>query len=186
MEDREIADAAERRAPVMTNDGISHIPAPIPEQARAIREINILMRGEEVLVESAELIEHTLRHQARVATHAKNLGRLARQINACPVVTFEGATRGKEAVAGAVDDLLQLQRLHRNTGGTAMLVLSRKQDEKIIIGDSITLMVISIQGDKVRLGIEAPKDVSIHREEVYQAIQRERESHAHPSSAHAS
>jgi len=55
-----------------------------------------------------------------------------------------------------------------------MLVLSRKQDEKIIIGDSITLMVISIQGDKVRLGIEAPKHVSIHREEVYQAIQRER------------
>lgn len=55
-----------------------------------------------------------------------------------------------------------------------MLVLSRKQDEKIIIGDSITLMVVAIVGDKVRLGIEAPKDVSIHREEVYQAIQRER------------
>lgn len=61
-----------------------------------------------------------------------------------------------------------------------MLVLSRKQDEKIIIGDSITLMVISIQGDKVRLGIEAPKHVSIHREEVYQAIQRERELGEHP------
>lgn len=55
-----------------------------------------------------------------------------------------------------------------------MLVLSRKQDEKIIIGDSITLMVISIQGDKVRLGIEAPKNISVHREEVYQAIQKER------------
>jgi len=53
-----------------------------------------------------------------------------------------------------------------------MLVLSRKQDEKIIIGDNISLMVISIQGDKVRLGIEAPKDVSIHRQEVYEAIQR--------------
>lgn len=58
-----------------------------------------------------------------------------------------------------------------------MLVLSRKQDEKIIIGDSITLMVVAIQGDKVRLGIEAPKDVSIHREEVYQAILRERHDH---------
>ena len=56
-----------------------------------------------------------------------------------------------------------------------MLVLSRKQDEKIIIGDSITLMVVSIQGDKVRLGIEAPKEVSIHREEVYQAIQNEQD-----------
>ena len=55
-----------------------------------------------------------------------------------------------------------------------MLVLSRKQDEKIMIGDNITLMVISIQGDKVRLGIDAPKEVSIHREEVYKAIQNER------------
>lgn len=60
-----------------------------------------------------------------------------------------------------------------------MLVLSRKQDEKIMIGDSITLMVISIQGDKVRLGIEAPKEVSIHREEVYRAIQQERADDTH-------
>lgn len=55
-----------------------------------------------------------------------------------------------------------------------MLVLSRKKDEKIIIGDSITLMVVEIRGDKVRLGIEAPKEVSVHREEVYEAIKRER------------
>lgn len=55
-----------------------------------------------------------------------------------------------------------------------MLVLSRKRDEKIIIGDSITLMVVEIRGDKVRLGIEAPKDVTVHRQEVYEAIQRER------------
>jgi len=54
-----------------------------------------------------------------------------------------------------------------------MLVLSRKKDEKIIIGDSITLMVIEIRGDKVRLGIDAPKDVSVHRQEVYDAIKRE-------------
>lgn len=53
-----------------------------------------------------------------------------------------------------------------------MLVLSRKQDEKIIIGDSITLMVVSINGDKVRLGIDAPKNVTIHREEVYDAIRK--------------
>ncbi len=55
-----------------------------------------------------------------------------------------------------------------------MLVLSRKKDEKIIIGDSITLMVVEIRGDKVRLGIEAPKEVAVHREEVYEAIKRER------------
>ncbi|QDT37778.1 carbon storage regulator CsrA [Stratiformator vulcanicus] len=55
-----------------------------------------------------------------------------------------------------------------------MLVLSRKKDEKIVIGDQITLMVIEIRGDKVRLGIDAPKDVSVHRQEVYDAIRNER------------
>jgi len=54
-----------------------------------------------------------------------------------------------------------------------MLVLSRKKDEKIIIGDNITIMVIEIRGDKVRLGIEAPKDITVHRQEVYEAIKRE-------------
>ncbi len=53
-----------------------------------------------------------------------------------------------------------------------MLVLSRKTDEKIIIGDSITIMVIEVRGDKVRLGIDAPKEISVHREEVYNAIKK--------------
>lgn len=48
-----------------------------------------------------------------------------------------------------------------------MLVLSRKMGERIIIGDNIELVVIRIQGDKVRLGFEAPEDVTIHREEIY-------------------
>ena len=54
-----------------------------------------------------------------------------------------------------------------------MLVLSRKKDEKIIIGDNIKVMIIEIRGDKVRLGIDAPKEIPVHREEVYEAIQRE-------------
>ena len=54
-----------------------------------------------------------------------------------------------------------------------MLVLSRKKDEKIVIGDNITIMVIEIRGDKVRLGIEAPREITVHRQEVYEAIQRE-------------
>jgi carbon storage regulator len=57
----------------------------------------------------------------------------------------------------------------------AMLVLSRKKDEKIVIGDNITIMVIEIRGDKVRLGIEAPREVTVHRQEVYEAIQREQD-----------
>lgn len=61
-----------------------------------------------------------------------------------------------------------------------MLVLSRKKDEKIIIGDSITLMVIEIKNDKVRLGIEAPKDITVHREEVYAAI-KEQNAQSNPN-----
>jgi carbon storage regulator len=52
-----------------------------------------------------------------------------------------------------------------------MLVLSRKKNESIIINDHITVTVVEIRGDKVRLGIEAPKEVSVHRREVYEAIQ---------------
>lgn len=59
-----------------------------------------------------------------------------------------------------------------------MLVLSRKQGEKIMIGDSVTLTIVSIRGDKVRVGIEAPKHLAIHREEIYEAIQRTRSSGA--------
>jgi len=66
--------------------------------------------------------------------------------------------------------------------GLAMLVLSRKKDEKIVIGDQITLMVIDIRGDKVRLGIEAPKDVAVHRQEVYEAIQKELQMESEPKS----
>jgi carbon storage regulator len=54
-----------------------------------------------------------------------------------------------------------------------MLVLSRKKDQKIIIGDNIVLMVIEIRGDKVRLGVDAPREVTVHRQEVYDAIKRE-------------
>ncbi len=53
-----------------------------------------------------------------------------------------------------------------------MLVLSRKKDESIIIRDNIVVTVVEIRGDKVRLGIEAPKDVPVHRREVYDAIKR--------------
>jgi len=54
-----------------------------------------------------------------------------------------------------------------------MLVLSRKKNESIIINDHIIVTVVEIRGDKVRLGIEAPKDVTVHRREVYEAIQNQ-------------
>jgi carbon storage regulator len=54
-----------------------------------------------------------------------------------------------------------------------MLVLSRKKDESIIINDHIRVTVVEIRGDKVRLGIDAPKEVTVHRREVYEAIQNQ-------------
>jgi carbon storage regulator len=54
-----------------------------------------------------------------------------------------------------------------------MLVLSRQRDETIMIGDDIEITVVDIRGDKVRLGITAPKHITVHRKEVYEAIKRE-------------
>ncbi len=55
-----------------------------------------------------------------------------------------------------------------------MLVLSRKKNESIKIGDDITVVIVEVRGDKVRLGIEAPKEVAVHRKEVFDAIQRDK------------
>ena len=57
-----------------------------------------------------------------------------------------------------------------------MLVLSRKKNESIVINDHINIVVVEIRGDKVRLGIEAPKEVPVHRREVYEAIMRDRQT----------
>lgn len=54
-----------------------------------------------------------------------------------------------------------------------MLVLSRQRDESIMIGDNIVVTIVDIRGDKVRLGIDAPTEIPVHRQEIYEAIQRE-------------
>lgn len=64
-----------------------------------------------------------------------------------------------------------------------MLVLSRKVDEKIVINEEITLMVIEIRNDRVRLGIDAPRNMSIHRQEVWAKIQRESQNEAKQASS---
>lgn len=64
-----------------------------------------------------------------------------------------------------------------------MLVLSRHRDESIMIGDDVVITIVDIRGDKVRLGIDAPQDIPVHRQEVYEAIKREnqRASNLRPS-----
>lgn len=61
-----------------------------------------------------------------------------------------------------------------------MLVVSRKKNESIVINNDITVVVVEIRGDKVRLGIEAPKEVPVHRREVYDAIKRSEANDATP------
>jgi carbon storage regulator len=68
-----------------------------------------------------------------------------------------------------------------------MLVLSRQRDESIMIGDNIVVTIVDIRGDKVRLGINAPTEIPVHRQEIYEAIQREnlRASRVDPKDARA-
>jgi carbon storage regulator len=61
-----------------------------------------------------------------------------------------------------------------------MLVLSRQRDETIVIGDSIRITIVEVRGDKVRIGIDAPKDITVHRQEIYDAIKREMEGAGPP------
>jgi carbon storage regulator len=62
-----------------------------------------------------------------------------------------------------------------------MLVLSRKKNECIVINNDIKIVVVEIRGDKVRLGVEAPKEVPVHRREVYEAIKRHEAEQTKPA-----
>lgn len=55
-----------------------------------------------------------------------------------------------------------------------MLILTRRVDESLMVGDQVTVTVLAVKGNQVRIGIDAPKDVAVHREEVYDRVQQEK------------
>ena len=61
-----------------------------------------------------------------------------------------------------------------------MLILTRRIGETLMVGDDVTITVLGVKGNQVRIGVNAPKDVAVHREEIYQRIQKERDGDVEP------
>jgi len=81
------------------------------------------------------------------------------------------------AMADVRDGLRGQAAVQSVPGEIDMLILTRRVGETLMIGDEVTVTVLGVKGNQVRIGINAPKDLAVHREEIYQCIRREQEGH---------
>ena len=118
------------------------------------------------------------RNRVRIATDAPDGVRITRgaSIEQAPTT---GTTGSFGAASGNVAVMERPATTSTQSDGLG-LVLSRKEGERILIGDEIALTIVDIRGDKVRIGVEAPRDVTVHRAEVDAAIKLERDAELQP------
>ncbi len=118
-----------------------------------------------------------------MSTHCKkeSCEHLNQMCSDCP--DFVGGDDETKALIWTCKKLAEiLERLdicERLTKELRMLVLSRQKDESIMIGDDVEIVIVDVRGDKVRLGITAPREISVHRKEIFDVIQQEKKERQH-------
>jgi carbon storage regulator len=76
-------------------------------------------------------------------------------------------------VVGSHPERRNFELSYGHTGDKRMLILTRRVGESVMIGDNITVTVLAVRGNQVRIGVDAPKEVTVHREEIYERVKRE-------------
>ncbi len=79
-----------------------------------------------------------------------------------------------------VNDEWMIRASQGNRGRSGMLILTRRVGEKLRIGDDISVTILGVKGTQVRIGVHAPENVAVHREEIYERIQAQQDRHAAP------